>query len=149
MAKATRCYVHGLRKSRDRDYPAPGGSWSSEFALPFPLWESELQQMEQGDIPYFFQFLGKDLKPSSWKYTGLTAFHRTTELLPFWGKCIEAWIPSGRSWNARVNIEVLVRSLADAVAFVAPQEPFDLRDDHFGLRVFRTQKDKELWFVAF
>ncbi len=147
MAKATRCYTLGLRKSRGRGYPAPGGSWSSEFALPYPLWDSELQQLEQGDIPYFFQFLGNDREPPSGIYwfDGPPQGKGTPARL---GKVYRGMNPFWKIVERQRELEVLARSLADAVAFVAPEEPFDLRNDRFGLRVFRTQQENELWFAA-
>ncbi len=147
MAKATRCYTLGIRKNRGRDYPAPGGSWSSEFALPFPLWDAELRQLEQGDIPYFFRTLGTD----SGNASGVRWFDGPPQGPGAPAELGKVYVGLDPFWSIierQSELPVLARSLADAIAFVAPEDVFDIKDDRLGLRVFRNPDDKELWFVA-
>ena len=48
----------------------------------------------------------------------------------------------------QTRLDVLVRSLADAIAFVAPPGVFDAREERLGLRVFRPEEGAKIWFVA-
>jgi hypothetical protein len=146
MAKATRLYVQWQRKCRGLAYPSAGASWSSEFVLPFPLFEEEMHQLRAGDIPYFFRTLGDDdgLPRIRWfkgrpKGNGSPAELKRvyTGLRPFWSIV-----------ERQARPDVLVRSLADAIAFVAPPGVFDLREDRLGLRVFRPGEEEQIWFVV-
>jgi hypothetical protein len=48
----------------------------------------------------------------------------------------------------QTRVDVLARTLADAVAFVAPPGPFEVKDEELGVRVFRTTDDSRIWIVA-
>jgi|GEM_PF-3245787 len=146
MAKATRLYVHGQRKFRNRAYPSSGASWSSEAPLPYPIFDSEMRQLSSGDIPYFFRYLGEGHGSPS----GIRWFDGLPEgggdeadlkriyhgLQPFWSIV-----------ERQTGKDVLARALSDAIAFAAPEGPFDMTDNDLGIRVFRPEGEEKIWFV--
>ena len=145
LAKATRLYIQMQRKYRGLAYPSPGASSRAEFLLPWPLFEEEVHQLRAGDIPYFFRTLSdgeRDL--------GIRWFKGRPEGRGAPAELERVYAGLNPFWSIverQTRLDVLVRSLADAIAFGAPPSVFDLREERSGLRVFRPEEGSKIWFV--
>jgi hypothetical protein len=146
LAKATRLYVQMQRKYRGLAYPSPGASSRSEFLYSFPLFEEEVHQLRAGDIPYFFRTLGdgEHDRAIRWFKGAPEGQGAPAELKRVYAGLNPFWSIVER----QTSLDVLVRSLADAIAFVAPPGVFDAREESLGLRVFRPEGEGKIWFVV-
>jgi lantibiotic modifying enzyme len=147
LAKPTALYSRWLRKYRAGFYPVSGASWGADNAIPIEFTSEELHQLRSGDIPYFFEYLG----PAENGKSGLRYFPDGPEESSEARSVGNIYRVPENFWDIvdrQTTVEVLARSLADAVSFSAPAGSFDLRDDEAGVRVFREDDNSSIWVVA-